>query len=146
MLLLNEEYFYNIYDHFGFKQQLWQAMTDLDHRTSDSGDDFVWKLCIPKAHARLETDVLPKLDDVEKVEHYEIYVFKQVGKANMVISLDDKAIKAGLKAGDLIKTAAPIFGGGGGGRPNMAQAGGKNPAGLKDAIAKVLQEVEEKQN
>ncbi len=68
------------------------------------------------------------------------------GKANMVISLDDKAIKAGLKAGDLIKTAAPIFGGGGGGRPNMAQAGGKNPAGLKDAIAKVLQEVEEKQN
>ena len=81
MLLLNEEYFYNIYDHFGFKQQLWQAMTDLDHRTSDSGDDFVWKLCIPKAHARLETDVLPKLDDVEKVEHYEIYVFKQVGTA-----------------------------------------------------------------
>ena len=68
------------------------------------------------------------------------------GKANMVISLNDKAIKAGLKAGDLIKTAAPIFGGGGGGRPNMAQAGGKNPAGLKDAIAKVLQEVEEKQN
>src|SRR5699024_4061720 len=40
----------------------------------------------------------------------------------------------------------PNFGGGGGGRPNMAQAGGKNPAGLKDAIAKVLQEVEEKQN
>ena len=68
------------------------------------------------------------------------------GKANMVISLDDKAIAAGLKAGDLIKTAAPLFGGGGGGRPNMAQAGGKNPAGLKDAIAKVISEVESKQN
>ena len=51
-----------------------------------------------------------------------------------------------FRSGDLIKTAAPIFGGRGGGRPNMAQAGGKNPAGLKDAIAKVLQEVEEKQN
>lgn len=68
------------------------------------------------------------------------------GKANMVISLDDKAIAAGLKAGDLIKTAAPLFGGGGGGRPNMAQAGGKNPAGLKDAITKVINEVESKQN
>ncbi|MCT7826031.1 MAG: alanine--tRNA ligase, partial [Lactobacillus iners] len=39
------------------------------------------------------------------------------GKANMLISLNDKAIKAGHKAGDLIKIAAPIFGGGGGGRP-----------------------------
>ncbi|QNQ84054.1 alanine--tRNA ligase [Lactobacillus sp. PV037] len=68
------------------------------------------------------------------------------GKANMVISLDDKALKAGLKAGDLIKAAAPLFGGGGGGRPNMAQAGGKNPAGLKDAIEKVISEVESKQN
>ena len=55
------------------------------------------------------------------------------GKANMLISLNDKAIKAGHKAGDLIKIAAPIFGGGGGGRPNMAQAGGKNPAGLAQA-------------
>lgn len=68
------------------------------------------------------------------------------GKANMVISLDDKALKAGLKAGDLIKQAAPLFGGGGGGRPNMAQAGGKNPAGLNDAIAQVLKDIEEKQN
>ncbi|WP_201346818.1 DHHA1 domain-containing protein, partial [Lactobacillus nasalidis] len=40
----------------------------------------------------------------------------------------------GLKAGDLIKSVAAIFGGGGGGRPNMAQAGGKKPEGLQDAI------------
>ena len=52
------------------------------------------------------------------------------GKANMIISLGDKALDKGLKAGDLIKIAAPIFGGGGGGRPNMAQAGGKKPEGL----------------
>ena len=67
-------------------------------------------------------------------------------KANMVISLNDAAIKAGLKAGDLIKAVAPLFGGGGGGRPNMAQAGGKNPAGLDDALNQVLKEIEEKQN
>ncbi len=63
------------------------------------------------------------------------------GKANMLISLNDKAIKAGHKAGDLIKIAAPIFGGGGGGRPNMAQAGGKNPAGLAKALETVLNEL-----
>lgn len=63
------------------------------------------------------------------------------GKANMLISLNDKAIKARHKAGDLIKIAAPIFGGGGGGRPNMAQAGGKNPAGLAKALETVLNEL-----
>ena len=60
------------------------------------------------------------------------------GKANMIISLGDKALAKGLKAGDLIKQAAPIFGGGGGGRPNMAQAGGKKPEGLEKAIQTVI--------
>ena len=63
------------------------------------------------------------------------------GKANMIISLDQKALDKGLKAGDLIKIAAPIFGGGGGGRPNMAQAGGKKPEGLNDAIKAVIEEI-----
>ena len=63
------------------------------------------------------------------------------GKANMIISLDQKALDKGLKAGDLIKKAAPLFGGGGGGRPNMAQAGGKKPEGLNDAIKAVIDEI-----
>ena len=45
-------------------------------------------------------------------------------------------MKAGAHAGNLIKEIAKLVGGGGGGRPNMAQAGGKNPAGIDDAIAK----------
>ena len=44
-------------------------------------------------------------------------------------------MKQGAHAGNLIKTVAAKVGGGGGGRPNMAQAGGKNPAGIPDAIA-----------
>ena len=47
-----------------------------------------------------------------------------------------KAIDEGVKINEIIKTAAGVLGGGGGGRPNMAQAGGKNPAGIPDAIAK----------
>ena len=64
------------------------------------------------------------------------------GKANIVIMATDSAVKAGAHAGNLIKAVAPIVGGGGGGRPNMAQAGGKNPAGIDDALAEVKTELE----
>ena len=52
-------------------------------------------------------------------------------------TVTDGAQKAGAHAGNLIKGIAALVGGGGGGRPNMAQAGGKNPAGIPDAIASV---------
>ena len=57
------------------------------------------------------------------------------GKVNLVAMATDGAMKAGAHAGNLIKAIAGLVGGGGGGRPNMAQAGGKNPAGIPDAIA-----------
>ena len=58
------------------------------------------------------------------------------GRVNMIAMATDGAVKAGAHAGNLIKGIAALVGGGGGGRPNMAQAGGKNPAGIPDAIAK----------
>lgn len=60
------------------------------------------------------------------------------GKANMIIGLGQKALDINLHAGKLIKQVAPIFGGGGGGRSNLAQAGGKKPDGLDKAIQTVL--------
>ena len=62
-------------------------------------------------------------------------------KVNLIAMVTDDAIKAGAHAGNLIKEVATLVGGGGGGRPNMAQAGGKNPAGIKDALAKVAEVV-----
>lgn len=58
------------------------------------------------------------------------------GKVNLIAMATDGAVKSGAHAGNLIKEIAPLVGGGGGGRPNMAQAGGKNPAGIPDAVSK----------
>lgn len=65
------------------------------------------------------------------------------GKVNMVAMATDEAQKKGAHAGNLIKGIATLVGGGGGGRPAMAQAGGKNPAGIDDAIVKAREVLEE---
>jgi len=57
------------------------------------------------------------------------------GKVNLVAMATEDAMKKGAHAGNLIKGIAALVGGGGGGRPNMAQAGGKNPGGIEAAIA-----------
>ena len=64
------------------------------------------------------------------------------GKVNLIAMATDEAMKQGAHAGNLIKAIAGKVGGGGGGRPNMAQAGGKNPAGIPDAIAEVATALE----
>ena len=64
------------------------------------------------------------------------------GKVNLMVTVTDSALKAGAHAGNLIKAIAALVGGGGGGRPNMAQAGGKNPAGIPDALAKAEEVLE----
>ncbi|PNV59736.1 alanine--tRNA ligase [Clostridium sp. chh4-2] len=67
----------------------------------------------------------------------------QDGKVNLMATATDEAQKKGAHAGNLIKAIAGLVGGGGGGRPNMAQAGGKNPAGVDDALTKVFEVVSE---
>ena len=65
-----------------------------------------------------------------------VFACENAGKANLVAMASDAAVKKGAHAGNLIKEIASLVGGGGGGRPNMAQAGGKNPAGIDDALEK----------
>ena len=64
------------------------------------------------------------------------------GKVNLVAKATDGAQAKGAHAGNLIKAIASLVGGGGGGRPNMAQAGGKNPAGIPEAIKEALKALE----
>ena len=74
----------------------------------------------------------------EKLGEGVVVIASSAGdKVNLIAMATDGAMAKGAHAGNLIKGIAALVGGGGGGRPNMAQAGGKNPAGIPDAIAKV---------
>jgi alanyl-tRNA synthetase len=64
------------------------------------------------------------------------------GKVNLIAMATEEAVKKGAHAGNLIKAIAGKVGGGGGGRPNMAQAGGKNPAGIPEAVAEAKNALE----
>ncbi|MBP8969304.1 MAG: alanine--tRNA ligase [Lachnospiraceae bacterium] len=70
----------------------------------------------------------------------------QDGKVNIVAMATDAAVKAGAHAGNLIKAVAPVVGGGGGGRPNMAQAGGKDPSGIDKALEEAKKVLESQIN
>jgi alanyl-tRNA synthetase len=65
-----------------------------------------------------------------------VLAYEDDGKVMLLAGVTDDLIGKGLKAGDLVKNIAPIVDGGGGGKPQMAQAGGKNPAKIDEALAK----------
>jgi alanyl-tRNA synthetase len=64
------------------------------------------------------------------------------GRVHLVANFAPEAVKRGLKAGDVIRAAAEVAGGGGGGRDTMAQAGGREPEKLPDALATARLEIE----
>ena len=61
------------------------------------------------------------------------------GKPMLTVMLSEDLVKNGLKAGNLVKEAAKLIQGGGGGAPHFATAGGKNPEGLLSAVEKVIE-------
>ena len=65
------------------------------------------------------------------------------GKVSLIATATDGAIEKGANAGALIKDVAGLVGGGGGGKPQMAQAGGKNPGGIPEALKRALVFVKE---
>lgn len=90
--------------------------------------------------ARTAIDMLKK-----KAESIAIVLgFAEDDKVTLISAVTDDLIKTGLKAGDIIKQIAPIVDGRGGGRPQMAQAGGKNPEKIDDALAEAAKIIKEK--
>ena len=95
---------------------------------------------IAKAVAGVDMNGLRDLGDQLKeklVEGVVVLASDKDGKVSLIAMATDGAMKRGAHAGNLIKGIAALVGGGGGGRPNMAQAGGKNPAGIPQAMAAV---------
>ena len=75
-------------------------------------------------------------DRVRKQEHAAGVIVGSVddGRAYLVVNLDESLVERGLDASKLVREIGRHIGGGGGGRPTLAEAGGKNPAGLGDAL------------
>ncbi|MDW7659712.1 MAG: DHHA1 domain-containing protein, partial [Bacillota bacterium] len=81
----------------------------------------------------------------DRLDDYMIVLGAAIeGKAAWVAMASDKAVKAGLHAGNLIREAARLTGGGGGGKPEMAQAGGKNPDMIPQALQEIKKHIQEK--
>lgn len=81
---------------------------------------------------------LRQLADKWKEQDYSdvlVLGLKNGDKVNLIVACKDSVIKQGIKAGDLIKHITQYVKGGGGGRPDLAQAGGSYSEGLKEALA-----------
>ncbi len=106
------------------------------------GDVTVVAAVVPgldrEALANLADELVARGDNVAAVLGAEVD-----GKAAIVCKLSDELVKRGLHAGQLAKQIAAECGGGGGGRPNFAQAGGSKPENLQAAIEKAVQIVSE---
>ncbi|MHB8491932.1 MAG: alanine--tRNA ligase [Solirubrobacteraceae bacterium] len=63
------------------------------------------------------------------------------GRANLLVSVAPELVKRGLSAPPVVKAAAALIGGGGGGRDTLAQAGGRDPSRLEDAVAAAAEEI-----
>jgi len=91
--------------------------------------------------ADVETAQLRELSDAirEREQNALVCLGSEVeGKAVLLYAATKKAVEAGIDCGALIKETVKLVGGGGGGRKDMAQAGGKSPVGLKNALDEAL--------
>ncbi len=95
---------------------------------------------ISPEQARAAIDMLKKKAKSAAV----VFGFTNDGNVTLIAGVTDDLIAKGIKAGDIIKEIAPIVDGGGGGRPQMAQAGGKNPAKIDGALKKALELIKAK--
>ena len=109
--------------------------------TSDAEDIGGIKI-IAKRIDGVDNNGLRTLSDEmkQKLGETVIVLISEVeGKVNLIATATDGAVAKGAHAGNLIKEVAGLVGGGGGGKPTMAQAGGKNPAGIPEAIDKAVE-------
>jgi alanyl-tRNA synthetase len=100
----------------------------------------VGKAPLIAAEVEIGLDELPLLAELIAAKHPSLVLLlaaKGEGKVQLLLRVSPDLVKQGIKAGDLIKEIAPCIEGSGGGRPDVAQAGGKNLAGIGEAFKKL---------
>ena len=110
------------------------AMGDITDRMQQVGDLSFLAAAVPD----VDMNGLRDLGDDLKAKMGEgvvVLASAKDGKVSLIAMATDGAVKKGAHAGNLTKGIAGLVGGGGGGRPNMAQAGGKKPDGIDAALA-----------
>jgi alanyl-tRNA synthetase len=106
------------------------------------------KVLIAQAHTA-EPEALRTACDVARQRGFVAVMIggaqPEENKVTLVAMVDEALAKSGkLKAGDWVKAVAPVVDGGGGGKPTLAQAGGKKPEKLAEALQAAAQYVQEK--
>ena len=111
------------------------AASNSDDSVIEAGDVKI----LPMSVSQVDPNALRNLGDEYKAKLGKSVVImaSDLGnKVSLVVMASDDAVSSGIHAGNIIKAIAPIVGGGGGGRPNMAQAGGKDASRIDEALAK----------
>ncbi len=110
-----------------------EAVVDSARKIADEAVGPVIVAQVPNADGKTLRNAM----DVIRKKHPESAIFLAAdseGKVALMATVAKDLIGKGLKAGDWIKQVAPVVGGGGGGRPDSAQAGGKLPEKLPEAL------------
>ncbi len=118
---------------------------DLAERLVAGADELAGIRVVTEAVQAPDAKALLALSDAvrQKLGNAAVVLGAPIGdRAQLVANVAPAAVERGLKAGDLVRTAAQVAGGGGGGRDTMAQAGGGDPALLADALAAARLEIE----
>ena len=121
------------------------AQASLGNAASDA-EDVNGVSVVAKALENVDMNGMRDLGDSlkEKLGSCVVILASAAGpKVNLMVMASEDAVKRGAHAGNIIREAAKLVGGGGGGRPNLAQAGGKNASGIPDAIRKAQEIVRE---
>ena len=108
----------------------------------DAGDTKIVVAETPGANPNLMRQLIDQLRNKSK-SLAVMLLTAQGDKVILVASISDNLIERGLSAGQWVKDVAPVVGGGGGGKANMAQAGGKNPAKIPEAVQQAKTTVSE---
>ncbi len=120
------------------------ARNELQAKAVSLGNHRIYSGIIEKSHADTLKYIVHKLRQIDDTGII-IVGSETDGKASLVIGVGDKALAStGINAVDIIRAVSGEIGGGGGGQPFMATAGGKNPEGLNRAVQKALEMVREK--